>query len=1159
MIQLLPYLHRHACWVVVLAANVGGVARGFDPPDAAHASLQSIAGIPLDHAPNTPMSEDQRKRLEIAQSLFDKGDWVDSIQSLETLRDEPGGDSCDVNMLLALACLRMKFDGEALEAAVRASRLPGRGADANVLAGSLLVKQGKPVEAIPHFRAATLAADLEVNNPNVTWAWLQLGRVLQEQGYLTAAGEAFRRFDSAIWVTHTEHQDASEISDWLASNPRGAFDVRIAICRQLADVPARLALATGAAERWPDDSVAGRAQIEALMDAGRANEAFDRMLPRLTDAAERSAYLHLAVAAALEADRLAGWLGDLEPADAGSGAMPLAVAVAGALSKQGRLPEAVRLADAILKVAPDKTDIVLLAAEARAALGDGAAALDLLATAVRAHGDGEAWSGRQIDRAVAMAASIPDLSNLVKQIESAGEPDFASRFILGIAAQAAGDRAAAATHYSAVIAAQPACAVAQMARAELMLSRYAWADAKAYATALIAEYPKLAAAQYVLGRALEGLDESEAAEAAYRQAVRLDEREPAYAVTLGKYYQRTAESVGDGRISSAQRFFSIAISVDPTNDEAFERLIESYLVGRKAELAVSEFNRLKDGGVSDDAIRRVATTLRFVNEFYSQAHISALAEQIESHPEDVETRKKYAEGLFQTRQYEQATEQTHLAMSLAPDDEELAFYAAEMLRRRAMFSESAEILQRLSDRYPNRVELQSRLADVLIADFQLAEGRALLRRLMQNDATDTYRMQLFDSYRDFLEIDEGLALVDEWLKDDPKDLGNRRLKVGLLILGDRNDEACELVETWLTAAPDDPQWMRLRIDVLQDADRAKEAFALASQWLADQPDDLDRRTAAYASGHAAKAFAELETMIRSWMNAGDVLGNPAGLAKILIDVLIEDDRPDDAMQVAREFEGAYSDQVVRRMWMGRCHAAAGNLDLAKSEFEALLAERTLPREGKPAVRREYIAALADLKAFAEAVKLCDEWIAESESTKLDYLDLKLRLLQTAQADDQAVAAVWEQILAYRRDDVGGNNDLGYTWAELGVRLAEAESMIRLAIGQDPRNASFIDSLGWVLYKRGDFAGACRQLSRAARLRNGRDGVIFDHLGDAQYRLDEHDAALESWKRAIEILEGQKTPLLRREEALLAQLQLKIEAMADGRAPAGAEVPGVVVD
>src|SRR4029077_15474753 len=44
------------------------------------------------------------------------------------------------------------------------------------------------------------------------------------------------------------------------------------------------------------------------------------------------------------------------------------------------------------------------------------------------------------------------------------------------------------------------------------------------------------------------------------------------------------------------------------------------------------------------------------------------------------------------------------------------------------------------------------------------------------------------------------------------------------------------------------------------------------------------------------------------------------------------------------------------------------------------------------------------------------------------------------------------------------NYLGYMWAERGEKLDRARDLIEKALKAEPKNAAYLDSMGWVLFK-----------------------------------------------------------------------------------------------
>jgi tetratricopeptide (TPR) repeat protein len=96
------------------------------------------------------------------------------------------------------------------------------------------------------------------------------------------------------------------------------------------------------------------------------------------------------------------------------------------------------------------------------------------------------------------------------------------------------------------------------------------------------------------------------------------------------------------------------------------------------------------------------------------------------------------------------------------------------------------------------------------------------------------------------------------------------------------------------------------------------------------------------------------------------------------------------------------------------------------------------------------------------------------------------------------------------------NALGYTLADRTDEYREAEKLIRKALKIDPKSAAIIDSLGWVLHKRGEHEEALKQLELAY-------GQFPDH--EVAAHLVEVLVALERTDQALELLAAaeQETP------------------------------------
>jgi Flp pilus assembly protein TadD len=64
----------------------------------------------------------------------------------------------------------------------------------------------------------------------------------------------------------------------------------------------------------------------------------------------------------------------------------------------------------------------------------------------------------------------------------------------------------------------------------------------------------------------------------------------------------------------------------------------------------------------------------------------------------------------------------------------------------------------------------------------------------------------------------------------------------------------------------------------------------------------------------------------------------------------------------------------------------------------------------------------------------------------------------------------------------------------GVKLDEALTMVQKAVQLDPQNGAYLDSLGWVYFKMGQYALAEANLRKATE-RMGNDPAVHDHLAE----------------------------------------------------------------
>lgn len=96
------------------------------------------------------------------------------------------------------------------------------------------------------------------------------------------------------------------------------------------------------------------------------------------------------------------------------------------------------------------------------------------------------------------------------------------------------------------------------------------------------------------------------------------------------------------------------------------------------------------------------------------------------------------------------------------------------------------------------------------------------------------------------------------------------------------------------------------------------------------------------------------------------------------------------------------------------------------------------------------------------------------------------------------------------------NFIAYTLADRGGDLDEAERYMKLALAVRPDSPAYLDSMGWVLHKKGDTAGALDYLERAVA-GSPDEPTLLEHLGEASLKAGRKGRAAEVFRRALELL------------------------------------------
>lgn len=160
----------------------------------------------------------------------------------------------------------------------------------------------------------------------------------------------------------------------------------------------------------------------------------------------------------------------------------------------------------------------------------------------------------------------------------------------------------------------------------------------------------------------------------------------------------------------------------------------------------------------------------------------------------------------------------------------------------------------------------------------------------------------------------------------------------------------------------------------------------------------------------------------------------------------------------------------------------------------------------------YLSSFYKEKGMMDAAR---DLIAEGLEIDPENTDLmfELGVIHDRQGNADQALVQMQNIVALDPDHADALNYIGYTYADQGIRLDEAEAMIQKAMVLKPDNGYIIDSLGWVYFQQGRLEEALTELLRAVSLIPD-DPVVLEHLGDIYARLKDLENARKYYEKAL---------------------------------------------
>jgi tetratricopeptide (TPR) repeat protein len=394
----------------------------------------------------------------------------------------------------------------------------------------------------------------------------------------------------------------------------------------------------------------------------------------------------------------------------------------------------------------------------------------------------------------------------------------------------------------------------------------------------------------------------------------------------------------------------------------------------------------------------------------------------------------------------------------------------------------------------------------LITELSDAGGTAIalntLRPVFDGpDVSDKLLSAAVDLALESFDFATAHKLADRMLSNEPAS-GSARAQLARVLTAE--GDAVSAIAVSQEAAALEPETERFAyVDTLLRLDRLDEARQELDSLRNDQSlrDEADLRL--------GKLAYQLGDMTEAGRRFGSLMSSPSGAGEAffyLSSIAEREGRTDLALEGYTKLIEMGGGLIVR----GRAARLLMKKDDRTAAFRIL--DEAAQKERSEALDVEFAKAalLEEAGKPTEAIALLQ--LALERFPDHPGLRYQIALIQDKAGLTRESVKSFESLLKDRPDDASLLNALGYSLADRDQKLPRAETLIRKALEASPDNPAFLDSLGWVRFRRGDAAGALPYMERAYRIFP--DAEIASHWGEILWTSGKQSEARALWARAL---------------------------------------------
>ena len=347
---------------------------------------------------------------------------------------------------------------------------------------------------------------------------------------------------------------------------------------------------------------------------------------------------------------------------------------------------------------------------------------------------------------------------------------------------------------------------------------------------------------------------------------------------------------------------------------------------------------------------------------------------------------------------------------------------------------------------------------------------------------------------------------------DPNDDGAGTLALQLVDAGAPG--AQDLLRTYLSGNPSPEVRMNYARFLLQTA-RHEEAREQLNLLTKSNPELADAWLVRASLDVKAKQFDAAESALQSYIKLSEPNAKNPTVAKALSRAYLM------AAQIATD----RAQYTKAQDWLAKADKVAPGDFSVSVQQASLLAKQgeltkaralvqSLPASSDDEQQRKL---LADAQLLKESKQYAEAAIVTGKAAELTPDDNDLVYEQAMLSEKAGNVAEMERLLRKiierQPDYYHARNALGYSFAERGVNLEEARSLIDSALKYAPEDPFILDSKAWIEFRLGNKQESAQLFEKI--FAKQQDAEIAAHYGEVLWSLGEQDKAKQVWRKGHE--------------------------------------------